>query len=124
MQVRMIVAIVFFILLIACGLFQEFYLDKIFSDFNKMLDEIGDTHDGYYNLDKIIEAQYWWHDKTRKMEYFLPHMPLYDITSNLGEFKGAVIADDYQSATAMLNRLKLSVHILEDMSTIRMGNIV
>ncbi|NCC88499.1 MAG: DUF4363 family protein, partial [Clostridia bacterium] len=76
MNFRMIVAIIFLILLLACGILQEYYVRGVFADFEVMLDEIANTPDGYYNLDLIIETKDWWDNKHRKMELFLPHIPL------------------------------------------------
>ena len=40
MNFRMVIAIMFLILLLAFGIFQEIYLDKVFSQFDSMLEEL------------------------------------------------------------------------------------
>ena len=124
MNFKMIVAIIFLILLLTCGILQEYYVRGIFADFETMLEEIANTSDGYYNLDLIIETKDWWDKKHKKMELFLPHIPLNEIAASLGELKGAAQVENFETATALLNRLFALTESISEMSSIRIGNIL
>lgn len=124
MNFRMIAALVFLILLLTFGILQEVYLDKVFEDFESRLSDISNVTTGYYDVDKIEATQQWWQKKHSKMEMFLPHIPLNDIAAALGELKGAAMAEDYEAATAMVNKLEALVDSIAEMSSVRIGNIL
>lgn len=124
MNFRLVIAIMFLILLLAFGIFQEIYLDKVFSQFDSMLEELTNPPDGKYDLAKTIQVEEWWDKQHSKMEMFLPHLPLNEIAATLGEFKGYVKTEDYESSTAMLTRLMVLSESLSEMSGVRIGNIL
>ena len=123
MVLRMVIAIVLFILLITGGILEEVYVSKLFTDFGDKLDEVSNAQGGKYDLDKMQEVYDWWVKKTNTMHMFLPHNPLNDITLALGEMKGAVQSGDVESATAQHNRIHAIIDTLEETFSFSASNI-
>jgi len=123
MILRMVLAIVLFVLLVTGGILEEYYVDRVLGEFEEKLEDIADTPDGHYDMDELQEIYDWWIKKHTAMDMFLPHTPLNEVTLTLGEMMGAVQAGDYDNATAQLCRVRASVDTLQETFSISIANI-
>lgn len=123
MKGKPILAVVILVIIIALGVFEQIYIHKIFDEFSARLESFIVEEDEVYDLDAIKETQEWWIQKHGYLELFLPHVQLIEITITYGELVGAVGAEDYDSAQALLNRLQQTSDAFADMYGISPGNV-
>lgn len=124
MKNKLTVAIVVLVLIIGLGVFEQIYIHRTFKEFSERLETFIVEEDEEYDYDAIVETQKWWERKVKYLELFLPHVQLIEITITYGELVGAVGAEDYDSAQALLNRIQRTSESFENMYGIRMGNII
>ena len=68
-----------------------------------------------YDLDLVKETADEWNKCADRMEITIPHVQLTEITVTYGELVGAVQNEDFDSASALLKRIKEY--------TVRIGNL-
>ncbi|MBR2350002.1 MAG: DUF4363 family protein [Clostridia bacterium] len=124
MKNKLTVAIVVLVLIIGLGVFEQIFIHCTFKEFSERLETFIVEEDEEYDYDAIVETQKWWERKVKYLELFLPHVQLIEITITYGELVGAVGAEDYDSAQALLNRIQRTSESFENMYGIRMGNII
>ena len=124
MKNKLTVAIVVLVLIIGLGVFEQIFIHQTFKEFSERLETFIVDEDEEYDYDAIVETQKWWERKVKYLELFLPHVQLIEITITYGELVGAVGAEDYDSAQALLNRIQRTSESFENMYGIRMGNII
>ncbi|MFI3228580.1 MAG: DUF4363 family protein [Bacillota bacterium] len=120
---RTLFAVLLIVLLIGGGVLETIYIDNIFDEFCARLDEISNVENGEYDISKIKETHVWWQKKHQYLELFLPHVQLNEIETTYGELIGAVETEDYDSASALLNRINVTSSALSEMYGFRLGNI-
>ena len=124
MKVRLIVAICVAVLIIAGGALEEIYIKKTFSEFSEKLEEILSSPDETYTIEEVEELYKWWEKRHKTLELTMPHALLNEIEITYGELIGAVNAEDYDSASALLNRIKSTSDAYSDTLGLRLGNII
>ncbi len=120
---RTLFAVLIILLLIGGGIAETMYVDCIFDEFCEQLDAISLAENGEYDLNAIKDTHMWWQRKHKYMELFLPHVQLNEIEITYGELMGAVETEDYDSASALLNRIYVTSSALSEMYGFRLGNI-
>ncbi len=116
-------AVILIMILIGGGIAETMYVDRIFDEFCLQLEEIGAVESGDYKIEDIKETHEWWQRKHKYLELFLPHVQLNEIEITYGELIGAVETEDYDSASALLNRIYVTSSALSEMYGFRLGNI-
>lgn len=124
MKVRLIVAICVAVLIIAGGALEEIYIKKTFSEFSEKLEEILSSPDETYTIEEVEALYKWWEKRHKTLELTMPHALLNEIEITYGELIGAVGAEDYDSASALLNRIKSTSDAYSDTLGLRLGNII
>ncbi len=121
MKYKLIVAIVIIVLMLVFGICDTIFTDKIMTKFCTSLEEIMKQEE--YNLEDIENLSSWWHKKTYYLEITTSRLQLNEVTATLGELKGAVESEDFQSASALLKRIDHLAKEIKHMYSIRVGNI-
>lgn len=124
MKCRIIIAIVAIALIIGGGIAEEILVSKVFEEFSERLSDILDSPNEEYSYEEVEATHEWWAKRHKYMELSLPHVQLNEIEITYGELLGAVEAEDYDSATALLNRIKSTSDALSEMFGFRLGNII
>lgn len=104
MKYKLTIAIIVAVILIGGGIWETLYVEKTFDRFEVMLDELMEQE--YYDLEDVKATGEWWYEHADKLEVTIPHVQLTEITVTYGELIGAVENEDYDSASALLNRIK------------------
>ena len=113
MKYKLTIAIIISILLLGGGIWETIYVEKTFSRFEDRLDII--MQQEQYDLDLVKETADEWNKCADRMEITIPHVQLTEITVTYGELVGAVQNEDFDSASALLKRIKEY--------TVRIGNL-
>ncbi len=123
MKTKFILAVAILLAILGLGIAEQIYVRKTFDDFSSRLESFIVEEDEEYDLEAIKRTQDWWMKKHGYLELFLPHVQLIEITITYGELVGAVGAEDYDSAQALLNRLQQTSQAFADMYGISLGNV-
>lgn len=124
MKYKVAAVIIALVLIIGLGIFEQIFIKTTFEEFNSRLDSFIVEEDETYDLKQIKETQEWWENRHKYLELFLPHNQLIEISITYGELVGAVAAEDFDSAQALLNRIRQTGEEFEDMYALRIGNII
>lgn len=124
MKYKVAAVIIALTLIIGLGIFEQIFIKTTFEEFNSRLDSFIVEEDETYDLKQIKETQEWWEKRHKYLELFLPHNQLIEISITYGELVGAVAAEDFDSAQALLNRIRQTSEEFEDMYALRIGNII
>lgn len=124
MKYKVAAVVVTLALIIGFGIFEQIFIKTTFEEFNSRLDSFIVEKDETYDLKQIKETQEWWEKRHKYLELFLPHNQLIEISITYGELVGAVAAEDFDSAQALLNRIRQTSDEFEDMYALRIGNII
>lgn len=123
-KMKLTLALVVLVVILGLGIFEQVFIHKTFEEFSDRLNGFIVEEDETYDYDAIVETQKWWEKKVKYLELFLPHVQLIDITITYGELVGAVGAEDFDSAQALLNRIQRTAESFENMYGVRIGNII
>lgn len=124
MKYKVAAVVVTLALILGLGVFEQIFIKTTFEEFNSRLDSFIVEEDETYDLKQIKETQEWWENRHKYLELFLPHNQLIEISITYGELVGAVAAEDFDSAQALLNRIRQTGEEFEDMYALRIGNII
>ena len=124
MKYKVAAVVVTLALILGLGVFEQIFIKTTFEEFNSRLDSFIVEEDETYDLKQIKETQEWWENRHKYLELFLPHNQLIEISITYGELVGAVAAEDFDSAQALLNRIRQTSDEFEDMYALRIGNII
>ena len=124
MKYKVAAVVIALALIIGFGIFEQIFIKTTFEEFNSRLDSFIVEKDETYDLKQIKETQEWWEKRHKYLELFLPHNQLIEISITYGELVGAVAAEDFDSAQALLNRIRQTSDEFEDMYALRIGNII
>ena len=124
MKYKVAAVVVTLALILGLGIFEQIFIKTTFEEFNSRLDSFIVEEDETYDLKQIKETQEWWENRHKYLELFLPHNQLIEISITYGELVGAVAAEDFDSAQALLNRIRQTGEEFEDMYALRIGNII
>lgn len=104
MKYKLTLVIVISLLLIAGGIAETIFVAKTFGDFGHMVDEVSAREE--YALEDVRALQDYWEQRADWLEITVPHVQLTEINVTLGELVGAVRNEDYDSASALLLRIR------------------
>lgn len=104
MKYKLTICIVVTVLLIGGGIWETLFVRDTFLSFGEMIDEISDRET--YSLSDVTDLQSYWNGRADRLEITIPHVQLTEITVTLGELTGAVRNEDYDSASALLLRIR------------------
>lgn len=121
---KLTLALVVLAIIVGLGIVEQIFIHKTFEEFSIRLESFIIEEDETYDYNAIVETQKWWEKKVKYLELFLPHVQLIDITITYGELVGAVGAEDYDSAQALLNRIQRTAEAFENTYGVRIGNII
>ena len=124
MKYKVAAVIIALTLIIGLGIFEQIFIKTTFEEFNSRLDSFIVEEDETYDLKQIKETQEWWKKRHKYLDLFLQHNHLIVISITYGYLVGAVAAEDFDSAQALLNRIRQTGEEFEDMYALRIGNII
>ena len=104
MKYKLTIAILVTVLLLGGGIWETLFVRDTFLSFGDMIDEISEKET--YSLSEVTSLQSYWNDRANRLEITIPHVHLTEITVTLGELTGAVRNEDFDSASALLLRIR------------------
>lgn len=120
----LVIPIIFLSLIIGLGVFEHFYLNAKFTEFEEKLDEIyTDARKEKAKAKDVEEIEYWWDDQKKTLHVFVPHTLLKEIDFYLSESKGLIETKKFELAIAKLEVLKTLVKDIPGSFAINLGNI-
>lgn len=103
MKYKLTIAIIVTVLLIGGGLFETIYVNNTFDGFESRLQAI--MQQETFSYEDVKATGEWWNNRLNVLEISIPHAQLTEITVTYGELVGAMEEEDYDSASALLNRI-------------------
>ena len=122
MKVRLIVAIIIFVIVIGGGIFQEIHIKNVSNELSERLLSI--EKDQSFSLEETEKTIEWWNEKSNVLELFISHEPVHEIFLILNELKGAIIADDAENASISLYAALASNKNMLDKYRLKLANIL
>ena len=111
-------------LIIGLGVFEHFYLNAKFNEFEEKVNEIyADTKKEKSKVLEVEELEYWWDCQKKSLHVFVPHTLLKEIDFYLSETKGLIGAEKFEFAISKLEVLKTLINDIPDSFVINFGNI-
>ena len=104
MKYKLTLVIVVTILLIAGGIWETIFVQQTFDTVGEMVKKVGEKEE--YSLAEVKKIQDYWNGRAGALEITIPHGQLTEITVTIGELVGAVRNEDYDSASALLLRIR------------------
>lgn len=112
------------ILIMGLGIFEHFYVNKKFDDFETKIDNLMVlTAEEKTTAYDIVEVETWWNNFAKKLHVFTPHTIIKDIEFWLAETKGFVEVGNFEFALAKLQVVKTAAKSIPDSYGINFGNI-
>ncbi len=121
MKYKLTVLIVASVILLGGSIGETIYIKNTFEEFCDRLEEQMDAET--YSLEEVTELSEWWEDKAETLEIFISVLQLNEITVTMGELKGAVKKEDYDSANALFDRIYQYAVRISDMYMLKINNI-
>ena len=122
MRYKLTIIIVVCVLLVAGSILESVYLSKAFETLEEKLDKIMKQEE--YDYEMIVETAEWWRGKAEVLEIFVSVVQLNEISVTFGELVGAVKNEDYDSASALLDRIYCYSISIKDMYLPHISNIL
>ena len=122
MKYKLTIVIVATVLLLAGSIAETIYIKNTFEDFEKRVEEQQNKEE--YTLEEVIALADWWEEKAEKLEIFISVLQLNEITVTLGELEGAVRKEDYDTASALVDRIHEYAVRIKDMYMLKLNNIL
>lgn len=121
MKYKLTILILACLLLVGGSIAETVFIDKTFDAFEKKIEPL--LNQESYSLEEITALSDWWEKKAEILEIFISVLQLNEITVTLGELEGAVRKEDYDSASALIDRIyEYSIRI-KDMYMVKFNNI-
>jgi hypothetical protein len=125
MKYKLLFAVILLLVLLAGGILLEVAATRVFTRFSEKTHAIlQDGPDAEYDIKDINELHEYWREKHKYLEIYLPHVQLNEVEVILGELVGAVMAEDYPTSSALINRLYETGNALIDMYSFKIGNVL
>ncbi len=122
MKYKLTIAIVTLILVLGLAIGESIFIKHTFSRFNEKLEYLMQQEE--YVYEDVKEVGEWWEKRSQWLEISVSVVQLNEITVTYGELVGAVENQDYDSASALLNRIyQYSIHIC-DMYMLKIENVL
>lgn len=122
MKYKLTIAIIVTVLLLGGGIWETIYIDRTFNEFEDKLSLLMEQEE--YDLGDVKETGDWWYKRADRLEITIPHVQLTEITVTYGELIGAVENEDFDSASALLNRIKQYVIRIGDLYGFSLRNVI
>ncbi len=124
MKYKIAAVVILLTLIIGLGVAEQFIIKDTMDEMLSRLDSFIVEEDEVYDLDEIKATGEWWDRRHKVLELFLPHNQILEITITFGELIGAVGAEDFDSAQALLTRIRMTCREFETVYSVRIGNII
>lgn len=122
MKYKLTIALLVTVLLLGGGIWETIYIDRTFNEFEDKLSLLMEQEE--YDLGDVKETGDWWYKRADRLEITIPHVQLTEITVTYGELIGAVENEDFDSASALLNRIKQYVIRIGDLYGFSLRNVI
>lgn len=122
MRYKLTISIILTVLLLGGSIYETIFVENIFNDFNVMLDEVLTQEE--FDIARINEIGEWWNKKSKQLALTIPHSQINEVTFTYKELVGAVEAEDFPSARALLTRIKEYSTSLCDTYKFSFGNVI
>ena len=121
MKYKLSITIIVTVVIITIAIVEGVFIKKTFESLNDKLGVIMQQEE--YSLADVEEINYWWKRRSEVLEISVSVVQLNEISVTFGELIGAIENEDYDSASALLNRIyQYSTHIC-DMYMFKINNI-
>ena len=124
MKYRIAAAILTTVLILGLGVGEQIIVAKTMDEMLSRLDSFIVEEDEVYDYDEIKQTGEWWEKRHKILELFLPHNQILEISITYGELIGAVGAEDFDSAQALLTRIRMTCQEFKNVYSVRIGNII
>lgn len=122
MKYKLTIVIIATVILIGGSIGETLYIKHTFSDLKQQLTEQMNLSE--YDVEDVTETFEWWKKKAEVLEVFVSVLQLNEITVTLGELKGYVEKQDFESARALYNRIYMYAECVSDMYMVKFNNIL
>lgn len=124
MKYRIAAAVISIALILGLGVGEQIIVAKTMGEMLARLDSFIVETDEVYDYDEIKATGEWWAKRHKLLELFLPHNQILEISITYGELTGAVGAEDFDSAQALLTRIRMTCQEFKTVYSVRIGNII
>ncbi len=122
MKYKLTIVIIATLILIGGSIGETLYIKHTFNDLKQQLIEQMNLSE--YDVEDVTETFEWWKKKAEVLEVFVSVLQLNEITVTLGELKGYVEKQDFESARALYNRIYMYAECVSDMYMVKFNNIL
>lgn len=124
MKYKIVAACLALTLILGLGIAEQLIIKDTMDEMLTRLDGFIVEEDEVYELEEIKATGEWWDKRHKVLELFLPHNQILEISITYGELIGAVGAEDFDSAQALLTRIRMTCREFENIYSVRIGNII
>ena len=124
MKYRIAAAVVTIVLIVGLGVAEQIIVAKTMDEMLSRLESFIVEEDEVYDYDEICQTGEWWEKRHKVLELFLPHTQILEISITYGELTGAVGAEGFDSAQALLTRIRMTCQEFKNVYSVRIGNII
>lgn len=124
MKYRIAAAVVTIVMIVGLGVAEQIIVAKTMDEMLSRLESFIVEEDEVYDYDEICQTGEWWEKRHKVLELFLPHTQILEISITYGELTGAVGAEDFDSAQALLTRIRMTCQEFKNVYSVRIGNII
>lgn len=121
MKYKITITVIVCALIIAGSVVEYVYVNRAFDELETRLDKVMEYEE--YPLEEVKELTEWWDQTSEWLEISVPVIQLNEITVTLSELCGAVEAEDYDTASALLTRIKAYSENISDIYKMRFNHI-
>ena len=121
MKYKITITVIVCALIIAGSVVEYVYVIRAFDELETRLDKVMEYEE--YPLEEVEELTEWWDQTSEWLEISVPVIQLNEITVTLSELCGAVEAEDYDTASALLTRIKAYSENISDIYKMRFNHI-
>ncbi len=121
MKYKITITVIVCALIIAGSVVEYVYVNRAFEELETRLDKVMEYEE--YPLEEVEELTKWWDKTSEWLEISIPVIQLNEITVTLSELCGAVEAEDYDTASALLTRIKAYSENISDIYKMRFNHI-
>ena len=107
MKYRIAAAVVTIVLIVGLGVAEQIIVAKTMDEMLSRLESFIVEEDEVYDYDEICQ-----------------HTQILEISITYGELTGAVGAEDFDSAQALLTRIRMTCQEFKNVYSVRIGNII
>ena len=124
---KAIVLAVIFLIIIASGVCEHFYVHKVFDEFNVSLNEIEtlvENDDIKTAEDETVDLQSWWKEKKHTLEMITYCADIRQVNVVIGEIQGSLERDDTENASSKIDSLYELIDNIRDILDFNAADII